>query len=77
MKIIRIFHLKIFIFLVVKISVYLNRHVFEMSCLSYDVSVNSLFIHVRLHVFCQSSLFAHAYCTRQLGHSKLSHKIML
>ena len=30
MKIIRIFHLKIFIFLVVKISVYLNRQVFEM-----------------------------------------------
>ena len=30
MKIIRIFHLKIFIFLVVKISVYLNRHVFVM-----------------------------------------------
>ena len=30
MKNIRIFHLKIFIFLVVKFSVYLNRHVFVM-----------------------------------------------
>ena len=30
MKNIRIFYLKIFIFWVVKFSVYLNRHVFEM-----------------------------------------------
>ena len=30
MKNIRIFYLKIFIFLVVKFSVYLNRHVFVM-----------------------------------------------
>ena len=30
MKNIRIFYLKIFIFLVVKVSVYLNRHVFVM-----------------------------------------------
>ena len=33
MKNIRIFYLKIFIFLVVKFSVYLNRHVFVMGML--------------------------------------------
>ena len=33
MKIIRIFYLKIFIFLVLKFSVYLNRHVFVMCIL--------------------------------------------
>ena len=37
MKNIRFFYLKIFIFLVVKFSVYLNRHVFVMSELGGEV----------------------------------------
>ena len=47
MKNIRIFHLKIFIFLVVKFSVYLNRHVFVMGKLNrvpYVTSEKKCFI---------------------------------
>ena len=40
MKNIRTFYLKIFIFLVVKFSVYLNRHVFVMFLLQFVAVVN-------------------------------------
>ena len=39
MKNIRIFHLKIFIFLVVKFSVYLNRYVFVMLRVLLDIFI--------------------------------------
>ena len=39
MKNIRIFHLKIFIFLVVIFSVYLNRHVFVMRTVFFILSI--------------------------------------
>ena len=42
MKNIRIFYLKIFLFLVVKISIYLNRHVFVMYFLGNIVNLSAV-----------------------------------
>ena len=46
MKNIRIFYLKIFIFLVVKFSVYLNRHAFVM-----DLQLYMVFVVIKCLVF--------------------------
>ena len=51
MKYIRIFYLTILIFLVVKFSVYLNRHVFVMvQKFSYALSVCILIINLPPHL---------------------------
>ena len=48
------FYLKFFIFLVVKFSVYLNRHVFVM----YFISVYKVFPYTEPLVFCHDSVIA-------------------
>ena len=61
MKNIRFFYLKIFIFLVVKFSVYLNWHVFVMSS-SPDLNGLILF-HISLKMFffsCTNAMFVYA-----------------
>ena len=58
MKNIKIFYLKIFIFffffLVVKFSVYLNRHVFEMFVLITKIKFNAVFTFSISNVFFDS-----------------------
>ena len=69
MKNIRIFYLKIFIVLVVKFSVYLNRHVFVMDTLG------TLFKRGNFCVFLFGFLHANPFPGRQYSFEEFDHEI--